>query len=436
MTFPDRTQAPAVQPIDYRPLPPVQAAQLSNGIRVFMVQGGDLPVVKIALAFRAGNVYAQKPGLAGITAKMLKEGTESQSANAFADWLDSEGIFLNTSSGQELLNISTQSLSEKAGVALHAIAEVLYTPTFPADAFELLRSRTAQGMAVQAERTSYHAQRLFLTELFGNEHPYGAQFGPEELAALQLSDVRSFHRQFMQPENMFLVISGQFDEKTLLKLLEKHFGYANNSNGVPAAEPAGLPEHTAATGRIRHTMPEKEQASLRLGHRGFRRQHPDYYKVRLATTLLGGYFGSRLMKNIREEKGYTYGIFASWVALRHGGYFLVGTDVGKDYIADTLNEVKREIVRLQQEPVTAEELQTAKNYLLGRLLSRRETPFQVGDIVRSFVANDLPFEEEEIGFRATKEVTVETVQHMAQQYFRPEALLEVIAGPAFEPTKP
>ena len=234
-----------------------------------------------------------------------------------------------------------------------------------------------------------------------------------------------YHAEQLTPGPFAAILAGRLPTAEVLAALETHFG----STPPPAEQaPAPLPEPAAQHGRHHADLPGNLQCSLRIGHRALPRHHPDHHAIRFAALILGGYFGSRLMKAIREEKGYTYGIGAQWMALKEDGFFLIGTDVGNAYAEATLSEVRAQIERLQAEPVPAEELETARRYFLGRLTARHETPFQLADILRNQLVMGLPADEEARAFAAVEGITAEALQEAAQAHFHPDKLLEVVAG--------
>ncbi|MBX3102872.1 MAG: insulinase family protein, partial [Bacteroidetes bacterium] len=156
--------------------------------------------------------------------------------------------------------------------------------------------------------------------------------------------------------------------------------------------------------------------------------HDSYHPMRLVNTLLGGYFGSRLMKNIREDKGYTYGIYSQWQCLQHAGMFVIGADVGNEFVEDTLHQIRLEIQRLREEPVPEDELNVARNYLLGRIVSQQETPFQVADLLKMLLHHGLNTQELALGFERIQQTTTREIQALAQEYLHPDHLRVVIAG--------
>jgi len=426
---PDRTQPPRPAPIRFRPLPEPDEHRLAAGVPVYLLNHGELEVLDLQLLFRAGLRREPATGVADYTARLLSHGTARHTAAQLADALDAYGAEFAVEAGQEVLSLRLQCLAPYAEPAIALLAEILYEAAFPPDEFELMQRRGIEQLQVEARRTTYHARRAFRHRLFGPEHPYGSHMGPEELSGLHREQLVRYHAELLRPGPFAAIAAGRFATTELLAVLDEHFGAAP----PPAADaPPPLPAPRDEAGRHHAELPGNLQCTLRVGHRGLPRQHPDHYAIRFATLLLGGYFGSRLMKAIREEKGYTYGIAAQWMALKEDGYFLIGADVGNEYVEATLSEIRGQMERLQAAPVPTAELETARRYFLGRLTARHETPFQLASILRTQLVMGLPPDEEARAFAAVEGMTAEAIQEAARAHLHPGQLLEVVAGSAAE----
>ena len=421
----DRRKPPVAGPFFHRPLPVYHQVQLSNGIKVNLLPCGTVEVLEIQFIFRGGKNYESHTGVARFTASNLAEGTQSYTSLELAQQLDKYGAWINKQAGEESLSISLASTTAKIQETLPLLAEVVLGPTFPEHEFDMLKQRTLQKMHISEQKTSPKAQRAFNELMFGNQHPYGSFYGKNELQAIEISDIKQHYEQYIYSGNAEIIVSGHFDELALLNLLEKTFGSLPTEN--PINPIFDTPKSFSNKGRhfIEH---EGMQATLRLGHPGMKRLHPDYYGMSVVNTLFGGFFGSRLMHNIREEKGYTYGIYSGWIASKHGGYFVVQTDVGNEYIEPTIKEVKLEMQKLIEKGVEEAELQLVKNYILGKSISQRETPFQLGEILRFSIMHDISFEELDRKFEVVAQMQPADVGRLAAQYLQPDNLLEVVVG--------
>lgn len=423
----DRNTPPVAQPLSKVSLPPYATHKLSNGIPVYLLQHGSVSVVEVQAIFKAGNGYQDKVGQSQFTAQNLKEGTAHYSSLDLAQQLDGLGAWISNDSEESYVALNLATTTANLTKSLPLLKEVITHPTFPEDEFEKMKQRTLQKLSVSEKKTAYLARRQFRHLMFGNTHTYGVHFGKPELLKLERQDLLDYHEAYLYPGNFSLSVVGKFDPQETLEVLESIFGQLPTRPAINSTSAALLPTPESATGR-HYFEQEGMQATVRLGHVGFDRSHPDYYGMVVVNTILGGYFGSRLMKNIREDKGYTYGIYSGWLAYRYGGMFVIQADVGNEYIEPTITEIKSEMHKLIADGVQEDELSLVKNYLLGRNISQRETPFQLGDIVRYSITHDISFEEIDRKFEVIQAITTAEVQALAQQYLQPDNMLEVVVG--------
>lgn len=409
------------------PVPPFRQLVLANGIPVYLVRFGPQPVIGLQLVFRAGHSYEPLPGVDGLMCRMLNEGTANYSGLQIAQQLDACGAFFSTNPGFEVTSLSLSGLAHRIGEVLPLLQDIVLNATFPEPEWNLMRQRTLQQMDVEEQKTGYHARRAFLHGMYGSSHPYGSHTGRQEFLAVERQHVQDYYRNVIRPGNCSIIVAGLYDEDSVIAQLEQYFGRLQPNTPELISRAGHIPAQPEVGTRY-IPLPGNLQSAVRVGHGGMPRNHPDYHGMRMVTTILGGYFGSRLMQNIREEKGYTYGIGAHWVSMKHGGYFGVSTDVGNAYVPDTLAQIRLEIERLRQDLVPEAELELARNYLLGRILSEQETCFQIADLLRSHLANELPLTTLNESFQQLQALTPTRIRELAQQYLHPDQLLEVVCG--------
>ncbi|TAE51045.1 MAG: insulinase family protein [Bacteroidetes bacterium] len=423
----NRITPPPVRPLSPRTLPAYREAALSNGIPVYWIPHGQVEVAEVMMVFRAGDSFQPKPGLADYTAKMMAEGTASYTSTGLARKLDDHGAWLSHETDMEFISLNLTSLERHLPDTLPLMHEVGFTPTFPEAEFQKMKQRNLQKQRVTEQKTGWLARRHFGPLLFGPEHPYGKSLGLPEIEAIQYEDLAPYHQRYFQAGNAFFAVSGRFDEHKLLALLDQTFG------GLPYTgankEDSSAKDVPFVTQTGRHYV-EKEglQSTIRLGHIGKERSHPDYYPMEVVNTILGGYFGSRLMRNIREEKGFTYGISSNLVSFRNDGYFLIGTDVKKEVTQATLDEIRKEINILQTQPVLDHELDTVKNFMAGEFVGSLNTPFEIADRYKTILLDGLPTDFLSNYVQNLRAVSAEQIQKMAQSYLNDEVLMEVVVG--------
>ena len=434
----DRSIAPPSQPMEKVLFPEVHRHELANGVPVYMVQFGTQEIVELSAVFRAGRSFESQSAVASFAANMLQEGTRNYSGLEFARQLNHFGAFINSETGYESATWHLSSLTKHLPATVRLLAEPVLHPTFPAAELQKLQDRTIERLDVEEKKTGYRARKEFNRLLHGADSPHGRATDKEDVAKLALDQLQDFHRHHYNLANAFFVACGRFNEAELLGELNRQFGAADLVDPAlridPETSAARHPNQEHPQGLHYFEMKDSMQATVRVGHKAFARRHPDFHRLQLVNTVLGGYFGSRLMKNIREEKGYTYGIGSAWLAMKYDGTFLIQTDVGNEYIEATLTEIRKEIHQLIDKGVQRDELDLVKNYMLGRSASARETPSQLANIIKTCLVNEVPFTDLDDKFEIVQSITPEEVQALAQTYLRPDAMLEVVAGKMTPPT--
>lgn len=428
----DRRIAPAAATLEKVLFPQVRTAHLSNGVAVYLLQFGTQEIVELSALFPAGKSFESAPSVSSFAAKMIQEGTRSHNSLEFARALDRFGAFIHVESGYESASVGLTSLSKHLQSTIPLWAEMMLEPSFPAEELEKLRERTVQHLDVEEQKTGYIARKEYNRLLFGTQHPYGAHSEKGDIRAIALEQLKAFHATHFHIANASIVATGRFDEAQLLSLLDATVGRQKLDSAEQRVSLAGSHARWAmpapATGLQYFEKADSMQATIRVGHRAFPRSHPDHYPMQVANTVLGGYFGSRLMKNIREEKGYTYGIASAWLTMKYDGIFVVQTDVGNEYINPTLAEIKKEMQLLIDKGVTAAELDLVRNYMLGRSATGRETPSQLLSLIQNALINDFAFDEIDRKHDIMMALRPKDIQRLAAQYFQPSQLLEVVCG--------
>ena len=421
----DRTQSPAFQAIQEIYLPAVQQHTLDNGIPLHVIAVDQQPVLRLECVFDAGTWYEQTAGTAFFAVKMLAEGTATRSSAQISDCFDRYGSFLELNSGPDRASMVVYCLTRFLPDVLPLLRELLNEPTFPQKELDELRNITLQNLRVNYEKNSYVAGVLFREKLFGLEHPYGRSQRPDAIERLTRDGVTDFYERAIRNRPFQLVLAGQVSENEVL-LINRELGQFPIRTDQLSAFTGGLPAEDVLP--VLAEKPDSIQSSIRVGRRLFTRSHPDFFKMLVTNEILGGYFGSRLMRNIREEKGFTYGISSNMPSFRREGYFLIGTDVNKENTQQTLDEIRKEIRTMQTEPVLADELETVKNYMAGEFVGSLNTPFEIADRYKVILLDDLPADFLTTYIQRVRAVTADDIMATATQYLSPGDLREVIVG--------
>lgn len=420
----DRKSPPAIFEVQNLFLPRPEVILLDNGIPVYVLDFPGQEIVKIEAVFRAGRPEEAKRLASRATAKLLREGTLTRTAADIAEHFDYYGGSLGVPTNLDTTNVLLFSLKKYVHELIPVFAEVLQQPTFPEDELETFRRTSLQELLVDLEKVEVQAYRKITELIFGESHPYGYNSVAEDYAALTRDDVVRHFEQWYTPSNCTLFASGRIDAG-VLQLLNQYFG----QNPVKGQVPVFLPPKTDVKPRKVHiSQPGSLQSAIRVGRRLFGREHPDFNGIFVLNTILGGYFGSRLMMNIREKKGYTYNIYSTADAMLHDGCLYIATEVNKDKSAATLRAIMAEMKKLREHPVSDDEIAMVRNYLLGMLLNGLDGPMNISDVVRSLVVEGLPWESYEALVHTIRHITPAELQQLAQRYLQPEDFWTVTVG--------
>lgn len=427
----DRTIAPDFQPVQDIQSVAVDTQQLDNGAPLYVVAFDQQPVMRLEINFDAGTWYENtsaegRPGTSFFAWKMLAEGTRQHTSAQISDGFDRYGAFLELNNGFDRGNLILYCQPKHLGNVLPLVAELLTEATYPAKEFEDLRTITLQNLKVSFEKTAHIANVRIRQKLYGANHPYGRSQNPEVVAALTRDEAIAFYDQRIRHRPFRVLMAGQVG-LTEIALVNQVLGQLPMQ---ATDEPVALSQAAWQTDMSAELIEKAGslQSSIRIGRTLFRRDHPDFHRMLVTNEVLGGYFGSRLMKNIREEKGFTYGISSNIGAFRQAGQFVIGTDVKREFTQQTIDEIWKEIRRLQTEPVPADELTIVQNYMAGEFVGSLNTPFEIADRYKLILLDGLPADFLSTYIRRIRAVTAADIQEIAQTYFTPETLVEVVVG--------
>lgn len=423
----DRTKEPAFGKIDTIDLLEPSVQHLSNGMPVFSIDTGTQDILKVELVFGAGTTTSDKILVGSTTAKLLKEGTQKRTAADIAEAVDFYGAYLESEVTHEESSLALFTLNKHLRNTLPILAEVYSEPTFPEREFETFVLKSQQEMLVNEEKVGYLCSKGFSAALYGAEHLYGRSADTKDYGNLSRHDLIDFHSSYIKDRIKYIIVAGRTGKDTF-KLLESFFG--NNNRLSIAESEIAISETSERTIHI-----DKEgavQNAIRIGRVLFNRTHPDFIGMQILATVLGGYFGSRLMSNIREDKGYTYGIGAGLVSMKGSGYLSISTEVGADVCQPALNEIYREIERLRKELIPSAELELVKNYMLGSILKSIDGPFHIADKWKMYLKYGFGVDAHHELIHRIKTITPERLRELARKYLQREDLIQVTAGLKFQ----
>ena len=421
----DRTISPDFQTITSINIPPVRVIMLSNGIPLYVVNVGEQPVIKIEFSFEAGNWQEQQNGVSLFTAKMISEGTNQYSSSEISEYFDKFGSFIESGQGLDRANFIVYGLKKHLPSLLPMVQELLNETTFPENELETLKNIQLQTLQVNSEKTAFIANKTFRKKVFGDVHPYGNSMTEEAITNINQDVLIDFYKNYWKGKPYRIYLSGNIGEAEI-NMIEQYFGSQKISQSVDnqIVKNINIPK-----GEI--ILIEKEgamQSSIRMGKQLMTRKHPDFFTMMLLNEVLGGYFGSRLMKNIREEKGLTYGISSNLALFGQAGYFVIGTDVKREFTQQTIDEIHKEIKILQTELIDKNELETVKNYMIGSFAGSLNTPFDITDRYKVIFSEGLPLNFYQNYIPTIQQVSDIQLLEAANKYLQSDSLFEIVVG--------
>jgi zinc protease len=418
----DRTVQPAFQKSTAFDLLHPETITLKNNLPITLVRGGEQAVARIEFIFDAGKWYEEQPGVSYFTSHQLQKGTSSKDSYQISSETEQRGVHFEVSPGHDFTSLSLYGLTKNISEVFELTREIITRPIFPQAELDQAKDIYNQTLKINLEKTSYLASRELRKTLFGDNHPYGQDATISEIAKIQRAWLAGFHKA--QFNNFRIICSGKITDP-VLKHLTDTFGTIQLHRSSERKLITSSPVKTS-----NHIVEKKDsvQASLRLGRHVVGRTHEDYAALLLLNHIFGGYFGSRLMKNIREEKGLTYGINSSVAALKHASYLTIGTDVNKENAALAIREIKNEMNALCTQLIGTSELETARNHFIGSLQLEITTPFAHADKIKNLLLFSLPANYYQELILKIDSLSQQDLLHAANIYLDPETFNTVTVG--------
>ena len=420
----EKITPPPIQNIGPVTLPMPVINYLDNGIPVYEINMGSQEVVKIEIMVRSGRTNEHKHIVARATSRLIREGTREISSADLAEKIDFYGGTLSTPVNLDTASIVLYCLTKHFGQLIPLLADMLYNPSFPEKELQTFIETNQQRLLVDLTHNDVIAYRHITEQIYGAEHPYGYNSQAATYAALTRDDLVKHHREYYVPENMVIFISGRLNSKCM-ELLNQYIGQVRPGQAPAILIPA-IPANLPSSVRIKNSG--TVQSAIRIGRRLFPRTHPDHDGFYVLNTILGGYFGSRLMANIREDKGYTYSIHSSLDTMTYDGCWFISTEVSHESIEDALKQSYHEMAILQEKTVPPMELKMVRNYLLGTYLQMVDGPFNVADVIKTLVIDLVPLSSFEHIVETTRTITPTRLRELARQYLNKEDMWEVVVG--------
>ena len=408
-------------------VPEYRLAATCNGVPIYTVECNEYDVVRITFFFRAGTSLQRVPFAASATANMLSEGTAGDvplTSQEIAEWFDYYGSYFDVNIDRDYVYVNFCMLSRFLEATLSVAEDILLHPAFPEDELRTYAAKRRQRLTIERMKVDTLAREELARCLFGSEHPYGRISPAEAYDTLTRDDLAEHYRRCYTAERCMVVCSGRMD-CGVVEAVSRIAARLPHADGLFTTPEFPAPLSTRESFIER---PEAVQSSLRVARRLFPRTHPDFVGMQVVAMALGGYMGSRLMQNLRERNGFTYGVVAAMVNFEREGYFAVSTQVDADVTQQAVDEIYAEIERLRCEPMPAEELEMVRNMMLGEMMRILDGPFGLADVA---IENILCGCHNSVLLRNMQEIrtiTPDRIRSLAARYLPREELVTVVVG--------
>ncbi|MCC9166653.1 M16 family metallopeptidase [Pontibacter harenae] len=423
----DRSKAPEIYEVDAVALQFAEVTNLSNGSRLHIIKNETQPVIRLDFVFKAGKWYDTKHGVSDLATKMLLEGSQNYTAKQIADTVAYYGASFDSNHQYDRTEYTLYCLSKYLDDLLPLIVDILQNPVFPEEEFNLLKQRTSQNIKVQRQKNSYLSTQSFTKLIYGSDHPYQFGFEQQVIDSITLEDVKAFYQKQFSTEGLEVFACGSLDEDSQRRLVNSLETLAIAGKSVEESK-TFINDAEKGEKEAFREVKDSLQSSIKVGRELPLIQHEDYHKLVLLNEVLGGYFGSRLMRNIREDKGYTYGIYSAISPRVHSTLFYIGTDVNYAVTENTLTEIHKEINLLQTELIPEDELVVVQNYMIGKFINDMATIFDQCDRYKRITLYDLPHDHYSNFLHTIRNTSAEELRALANQYLKQDELYTAIAG--------
>jgi predicted Zn-dependent peptidase len=397
---------------------------LDNGVPVYSINAGAQELTMIELIFYAGNWYEEQNIVAATTNYLLKNGTSKKSAFEINEHFEYYGAYLNRNCYNEVANLTLHCLNKHLKDVLPVVSELITDSVFTEEEISIYKQNQIQRLKVSLKKCEFVANRFIDEYLYGFDHPYGRYTSIPDFQALHREQILKFFKDYYVNGKCIILAAGKLPSD-IFSQLNAVFGQLTiNKNSIGGKNFSVAPSAQKKQRIINDA--NGVQGAIRIARPFPNRRHPDFMKVQVLNNLFGGFFGSRLMSNIREDKGYTYGIHSYFENHIHDSAWMVSTEAGRDVCEATISEVYKEMEMLKSEPADEEELLLVRNYMIGTILGDLDGPFQIINRWKNYVLNDLDESYFYNSINTIKTISAEEIQQLAQKYLEPQEFYELV----------
>lgn len=421
MEFPIINEIKELQLIDH------QMVELANGLKIYFINAGTQDIVKVDVIFNAGNAYSKSPVIPACVNALLNDGSTKHSSEQISDMIDGLGAFYVPDIQKDYSQTSLYFLNKFSDQLLPLYSEMLNDSIFPESEIEMYKRNMKQRFIVEHEKVNVQSSQAFANTLFGKESIYADNTTPESFDSLSREDVVDFYSKQCKNKAKFVIVSGKIDAKIMDEIIEQ-FGAYEMDSSLSKDDNLLFTNPEVHTDWVKIKGEQNNQVSLRIGCIAIGQDHPDYWGFSLLNTVLGGYFGSRLNKVLREEKGLTYGVHSHLAKLRFANYFSIHAELNADSweeayssIIDVFNDLKRDVL-------PDEELDMVRRYLKGNLLQSLDGAFAYSSYLRNSLIYNLDQNRVNAYIQYLDNVSGEELRSLANTYLNEDRFCKVVAG--------
>jgi len=400
--------------------------KLDNGIDTYIINKGKEEFTRFDIVFDAGSASQSKSLIAGSTLSLLIDGTKKLSSSKIAQTIDYHGAYVDTTLTKDKSGITLYTLNKHLPKLLPLIGDIIVNATFPEEEFQNYIHRKRHQFLLNNDKVKYKATSEFNKLVFGENTAYGRIAQLEDYDNLKRTNLVEFYNTHYIPQKSYIIISGKVTNKTI-SLVNKYIGNIQNTQSKISTSNISIPNKITN----KDIFVEKEgslQSAIRIGMPIINKKHPDINSLVVLNTVFGGYFGSRLMSNLRENKGFTYGIGSYMVNYKHGGFLGIATEVNTQHTKAAINEIKNELNKLCNQAISNEELELVKNYIYGTYLRSFDGSMALAERYISAKDLNLDYSYYTVGLKEMMKQTPRQLQETANKYFNFDNMIKLVVG--------
>ncbi len=428
MTKINRTKAPDFAlPEKLYPIEP-KLFKSSSGFSIYTISAGTEPVVRLDFIFQAGSRYQSELFVAACSNALLIEGTHQRTGKDIAETIDFLGSYFHPFCDRDEAGLTLYCLEKHLEKNIELALEILQNASFPYEEIKIFQAKKKQNLILDKQKPESVARQRFLGNIFGQTHPYGIHGDLEDVEILNQDKLKQFHQTYYAPANVKIILTSR-DYSNHLPILERMLQAWKPGSGKQKHFKDIPPAENIISDQEYIGIRQATQTAISIGKVMPNRHHPDYPMLSILNTILGGYFGSRLMQNLREEKGYTYGIASGLVSFKEETILTIGSSVTSEFYSHAIKECFSELRKLREDLVPEEELIRVRNYLIGDLQRQLDGPFSIADTFKSLLFHGLDFSDMDRIQKTLFEINSESIRELANKYLQDNEFHVIAAGP-------